>query len=171
MLRLLIKDITVEREQGTYQAQLHIRWHGGAYTHLSVDLPLPAAERLRYPPAIVERVRELAHDLHDKQIAARLNREGRGSAKGQRYNVSIVKWIRGRHRIPAAQLRAPDELTVQQLAQQMGVSIHVVYYWIDREIIDARKAHPGAPYAIKLDAVKTRELRSWVKQSRKIRKS
>lgn len=171
MLRLLIKDITVEREHRTYQAQLHIRWHGGACTNLTVDLPLPPAERVRYPQAIVERVRELALDLHDKQIAAQLNREGRRSAKGQRYNVSIVKWIRWRYHIPAAPMRAPDEITVQQLAQQMGVSIHVVYYWIDREIIQARKAHRGAPYAIKLDAAKARELRLWVKQSRKIRKS
>jgi len=171
MLRLLIKDITVERERGTYQAQLHIRWHGGACTHLIVDLPLPAAERLRYPQEIVEHIRELAHDLQDRQIAAQLNREGRHSAKGQRFTVSIVKWIRWRHHIPAAPLRAPDELTVQQLAQRLGVSIHVVYYWIDHAILDARKAHRGAPYAIKLDAAKVRELRSWVKQSRKLRKS
>jgi hypothetical protein len=94
MLRLLIKDITVEREHRTYQAQLHIRWHGGACTNLTVDLPLPPAERVRYPQAIVERVRELALDIYDKQIAAQLNREGRRSAKGQRYSVSIVKWIR-----------------------------------------------------------------------------
>ena len=53
----------------------------------------------------------------------------------------------------------------------MGVSIHVVYYWIDREIIQARKAHSGAPYALMLDAAKARELRLWVKQSRRIRKS
>jgi DNA invertase Pin-like site-specific DNA recombinase len=171
MLRLLINDITVEREHRTYQAQLHIRWHGGACTNLTVDLPLPPAERVRYPQAIVERVRELALDLHDKQVAAQLNREGRRSAKGQRYNVSIVKWIRWRYNIPAAPIRTPDELTVQQLAQQMGVSIHVVYYWIDREIIQARKAHRGAPYAIKLDAAKARELRLWVKKSVKIRKS
>ena len=171
MLRLLIKDITVEREHRTYQAQLHIRWHGGACTHLTVDLPLPPAERLRYPQATVERVRELARDLHDKQIAAQLNREGQRSAKGQRFNVSIVQWIRWKHHIPAAPLRAPDELTVQQLAQQMGVSIHVVYYWIDREMIEARKAHRGAPYAIKLDAAKARELRLWVKRSARIRKS
>jgi hypothetical protein len=47
----------------------------------------------------------------------------------------------------------------------------VVYYWIDREIIQARKAHRGAQYAIKLDAAKARELRLWVKQSSKIGKS
>lgn len=171
MLRLLIKDITVEREKGTYQAQLHIRWHGGACTSLTVDLPLPAAERVRYAQAVVDRVRELAHDLHDQQIAAQLNREGRRSAKGQRFNVSMVKWIRWCHHIPAAPLRTPDELTVRQLAKQMGVSTYVVYYWIDHEIIEARKTHRRGPYAITLDAVKAHELRSWVKQSRKIRKS
>jgi hypothetical protein len=102
MLRLLIKDITVERPPQSRQALLHTRWQGGSCFDLPVDLPLPIADRLRYPMTVVERVRELAHDLHDKQIAEQLNLEGRSSAKGQRYNVSIVRWIRWRHNIPAA---------------------------------------------------------------------
>lgn len=171
MLRLLIKDITVERPAQSRQALLHIRWQGGCCFDLPVDLPLPIADRLRYPAELVERVRELAHDLHDKQIAEKLNRERRTSATGQRYNVSIVRWIRWRYDIPAAPVRTPDELTVKQVADRLGVSIHVVYYWIDRGVIEARQRDRNTPYFIKLDAARVRELRLWVKQSRKIRKS
>ena len=42
MLRLLIKDITVEKRRAERKAVLHIRWQGGAVEDLSVDLPLPA---------------------------------------------------------------------------------------------------------------------------------
>jgi hypothetical protein len=134
-------------------------------------MPLPIAERLRYPAQVVERVRELAHDLHDKQIAEQLNLERRTSVKGQRYTVSIVRWIRWRYDIAAAPVRTPDELTVKQIAARLGVSIHVVYYWIDRGIIEARQRDRNTPYFIKLDAAKLRELRLWVKQSRRISKS
>ena len=118
-----------------------------------------------------ERVRELAHDLHDKKIAESLNHERRTSAKSQRYNVSIVRWIRWRYNIAAASVRTPDELTVKQVAARLGVSIHVVYYWIDRGIIEARQRDRNTPYFIKLDTAKLGELRLWVKQSRKIGKS
>jgi len=171
MLRLLIKDIAVERPAKSRQATLHIRWQGGACLDLAVDMPLPIAERLRYPAQVVERVRELAHDLHDKQIAEQLNLERRTSVKGQRYTVSIVRWIRWRYDIAAAPVRTPDELTVKQIAARLGVSIHVVYYWIDRGIIEARQRDRNTPYFIKLDAAKLRELRLWVKQSRRISKS
>jgi hypothetical protein len=45
MLRLLIKDITVEKQHGARHALLHIRWQGGACGDVRVDLPLPRAKR------------------------------------------------------------------------------------------------------------------------------
>jgi hypothetical protein len=171
MLRLLIKDITVERESGAHQALLHIRWQGDACTDLPVDLPLPVADRVRYPTEVIERVRELATDMHDKEIAEQLTREGRVSAKGQPYSVPIVAWIRWRYKIPAASMRSQGELTVKQVADRFGVSTHVVYYWIERGVLDARQPAQNAPYSITLSGAKSRELRQWVKKSRKIRKS
>ena len=51
------------------QLSVHIRWHGGASTDLSVQLPPKVANRLRYPSAIVDRVRELACSLLDAPVA------------------------------------------------------------------------------------------------------
>src|SRR5271157_4199585 len=64
MLRLLIKDITVEKPPHPKQLLAHIRWQGGACTSLSVQLPPNMADRLRYPAALVERVRELGPGLN-----------------------------------------------------------------------------------------------------------
>lgn len=171
MLRLLIKDITVEKAPGAHQALLHVRWQGGACTDIPVDLPLPVADRVRYPDEVIERVRELATDMHDKEIAIQLSKDGRVSAKGKPYSVPIVKWIRWRYKIPAAPVRSSDELTVKQVADRFGVSTHVVYYWIDRGVLEARQSARNLPYSITLDAAKSRELRKWVKESTKLRKS
>jgi len=59
MLRLLIKDITVDKPVNQKQLMVHIRWQGGASSDLIVQLPANIADRLRYPAAVVDRVREL----------------------------------------------------------------------------------------------------------------
>jgi hypothetical protein len=71
----------------------------------------------------VDRIRELAGSLPDGEIANQLNGEGRLSAKGQPYTVKIIQWIRCRYRIPPAELKMPEEFTVQQVASRFGTSV------------------------------------------------
>jgi DNA invertase Pin-like site-specific DNA recombinase len=111
ILRLLVKDITVEKT-APKQIILHLRWQGGACEDVSVELPRNIADRLRYPSPIVEKVRELAASLPDADIARRLNAEGLLSAKGERFTVAMIKWLRYKHHIPAPTLKRADELTV-----------------------------------------------------------
>ena len=56
MLRLLIKDIRVNKLIEQRQLSVHIRWQSGACTDLSVQLPPKAADRFRYPSAEVDRI-------------------------------------------------------------------------------------------------------------------
>ena len=94
MLRLLLKDITIERKRGQRTAVLHLRWQGGAVEDLHIVVPPPAPDKVRYPQQIVERVRALAISLQDPQIAAALNQEGLLGAKGGAFTTAIIKWIR-----------------------------------------------------------------------------
>ena len=161
MLRLLIKDITVERLADPKQLSVHIRWHGGASTDLSVPIRRKAPDRLRYPPAIVERVRELARNLPDARIAHQLNRENHASTNGKPYTGSAIRWMRLRQQIPAPALKTREELTVQQVAKQFGVTKSVVYDWIDKGMIKARRFN-WMPYWITLSAGDEEKLRDWV---------
>jgi DNA invertase Pin-like site-specific DNA recombinase len=169
MLRLLIKDITVEKSpQQPKQLSVHVRWQGGACTDLVVQLLPNFPDRIRYPPELVHRVQELAHSLPDWQIAARLNQEGQRSALGKSFTVSMIKWIRYRHQIPAMKLLRPEELTVQQVAERFAVSSSVVYYWIERGVIQARRINAGSPYWITLNETGEQKVRDWVRNSRRI---
>ena len=170
ILRLLIKDITVERFGERKTAILHVRWQGGACEDLEVTLPANIADRLRYPDDVVERVRELARDSSDEHIAAALNEEGRRSAKGRAFNASMVSWIRHKHRIPAPEFQRPGELSVRQVADELGVSRGVVYYWIDRGVLRARRRNNGSPYWITLDDDTNEAMRTWVRDSSRIRR-
>jgi DNA invertase Pin-like site-specific DNA recombinase len=169
MLRLLIKDITVEKISGREQVILHIRWQGGACEDLPVELPPSMADQVRYSQDLIEKIRELARKLPDEQIATQLNREGHVSAKGKSFTVSMVRWVRYRYQIPSPQLKRPEELTVQQVATKFSVRTSVVYYWIERGVIVARRRNRGTPYWITLDATKEHELSEWVRKSSRIR--
>lgn len=167
MLRLLLKDITVDKGPATKQVTLHVRWQGGACEDILVSVPPNAPDRVRYPQALVDQVRHMAQTLTDDQIAAHFNQEGRRSAKGQAFSVSIIRWIRNRHRIPGPGKR-PHELTVAELAQKLGISQHVVYYWLERGILSGRRLHQGAPYWITLDPAKESQLLEWIRRSSRI---
>jgi DNA invertase Pin-like site-specific DNA recombinase len=168
MLRLLIKDITVEKLLHPKQLLVHIRWQGGACSDICVQLPPNIADRVRYPAAVVDRVRHLAQNLPDREIADRLNQEGHISAVGKPFTGSMVQWIRYRYQIPKARLIRPEELTVQQVAERFGVSPNVVYYWIDRGVIEARRLNAGSPYWITLNGTDEHKLRDWVRNSCRI---
>ena len=158
MLRLLIKDITVEKNTEPKQALLHVRWKGGACETLLVDLPLKIQDRLRYPEVLVDRIRSLARSYSDDETAATLNKEGRCSAKGSGFNVSMIRWIRYRHRILAPTFERPEEQSVKQIADKLGVKPSVVYYWIERGVLPARRKNRGSPYWVVLQSEKEQEL-------------
>ena len=168
MLRLLIKDITVEKPQPK-QLLVHIRWQGGASTSHSVPLPPSIADRMRYPAPLVDRVRNLAQSLPDAQIVDRLNQEGLVSALGKPFTTSMIRWIRYRYKIPTAKLMSSQESTVQQVAERFRVSINVVYYWIEQGLLQARQLNPGMPYWITVTEADEQKLQDWVRNSHRIR--
>lgn len=168
MLRLLIKDITVEKRRLERKAVLHIRWQGGALEDLTIEIPKPAPDKVRYPAPIAERIRSLAVSMIDSQIAATLNQEGLLSAKGKPFTTDMIKWIRYRHSIAAPCLKRSDEITVAEVTRRLGVSLGMVYYWIDRGHLPARRLGDGYPYWISLTPEKEEQLRRWVANSKHI---
>jgi DNA invertase Pin-like site-specific DNA recombinase len=164
LLRLLVRDITVETTPNPKRLRLHLRWQGGALESLEVELPPNRADAIRYPDAFVARVRRLAKTLDDDAIIAQLDSEGLLSATGKRFTVSMVRWLRYRHRIPAP--AAPEAtLSVRQVRERYSVSLWVVHYWIQHGHVDARQRRPGMPYAITITDEVDAKLRAWVTTS------
>jgi len=165
MLRLLIRDITVEKPTDAKQLVLHVRWQGGACTDTVVELPAPIADRLRYPPQIIDQVRDLARQLSDLQIVEALNQQGVRSSRGRLFTLAMIKWIRYRYCVPSNCLMHPDELTVKQLADRLEVSIHYVHYWIKQGVIPARQLDGRGPWWIRLNDEQEQHLRDHVRTS------
>ena len=171
LLRLLIKDITVEMLDEPRQFLLHIRWQGGACEDVCVDRLQPMADRLRYTGEIVQQVRRLATEQTDAEIAATLNMDGHCSATGKTFTKSMVAWIRYKHGMPLPELKHPDELTVTEVANKFDVSPGVVYYWIKHRILPARRRNQGSPLWVTLNPETEHRLRQWANLSIRIQKS
>ena len=167
MLRLLLDNITVERGPDR-NVSLHVCWLGGAREDLDIVLPPKIQDQVRYPSQRVEEVRRLAKDHTDVQIAERFNARGELSSKGKAFTVAIIRWIRHKHHIPAPELKLPHELTVNEVAQKFQVSRGVVYYWINRNVLPARRLGDGHPYWITLTEANKKELQLWVQTSKRI---
>jgi hypothetical protein len=165
ILRLLIKDITIQKLSDPKQVVLHLRWQGGACEDLQVHLPPNISDRLRYPAEMVERIRGLARTLSADQIARQLNEEGFRTPTGTLFTASKIRWIRYRYEIPGAQLQPPGAITVKEAAERLGVSRGVVYYWIERGVIEARRINPSSPYWLTIDDSKEKELGEWIANS------
>ena len=168
ILRLLIKDITIEKFTDSKQFMLHVRWQGGACEDIPVDIPPKYYEQIRYRNEIIEKVRALAKDHTNDQIASAFNHEGIKSAKGKSFTVSMIQWIKYKHHIAGPNLKRPEELTVRQVAKKFDVSTQVVYYWIGRKILKARRLNHGSPYWIIIDSKKEKELVDRIHNSTRI---
>ena len=90
--------------------------------------------------------------------------------KDKRFTRSMIRWIRYKQGIPVPILKQPDEMTVNQVMAKFSVSRWVVYYWIERKVISARRLNNGSPYWITIDPQKAHALSTLIKNSTKIQK-
>ena len=104
MLRLLIRDITVVKGPEPKRLRLHIRWQGGTTETVELHLAPNRAKAVRYHDAFVARIRALAVMHDDDEIVALLNRDGLTSSTGKPFTISMIRWIRHKHRIPGPSL-------------------------------------------------------------------
>src|SRR5207244_7294410 len=91
LLRLLVKDVTLTKEATTIRVAL--RWQTGACLTVEVPRPPRSCEARRTAAAVVARVRALAADHTDRQIAEQLNAEGWRSGRGGSFTTNKVQWI------------------------------------------------------------------------------
>lgn len=166
ILRLLIKDITVEKLSNESKALLHIRWQTNVTEDLEVQLPKKPCDRWRHSENIIEKVRKLATTMTDVQIVNKLNEEGLITNKGNKFTIDSIKWIRYKHKIPCIALQKPEELSINQVAEKFNVSHYVIRYWIEHKLINARRI--GQKFWISMDLEQESELQKITSNSTKI---
>jgi len=178
LLGFLIKDVCLARSETTIEVS--IRWQTEACTVLSLPRPKRSCDARRTDPAVVARVRALAAEHTDRQIAALLDQEGFRSGTRASFTADKVQWIRYVHSIPSgcpagpavcpAGSRGDGRCTAQVAAQQLNVTVSTIAAWCQSGRLDGLQAVPHGPWWIKLTpetiaALRKPRRRRWSRRS------
>ena len=160
LLHTLLEEVNVKVERAKSKANLILRWRGGAISELEVALRVYKTPPIRTDDDTIELVRRLAVHYPDAMIAGILNRQGRRTARGDRFTANKVGNLRRYWKIPRFDPKSvPTEgelVTVQKAAQMLGVAPSTVHRWLADGFIAGEQITPGAPWRIRM----TEELRA-----------
>ncbi|MBI1220822.1 MAG: recombinase family protein [Rhodobacteraceae bacterium] len=174
IVRLLLERVIIKLVGDTEQVDLTCHWHGGNRTTHSIVRPVARITALSSYPALVARMAELYQAGHNTgQIADILNAEGhRPPKRRDTYTAEMV-----RHRLVAAGIaerkprkpkmtatiaREPDEWTIRELAEHIGMPQPTLYYWVQTGRLRHRPIEMGGRIVklVRADAATIADLRA-----------
>jgi len=126
LLRALLEEVIIKVERDKAAAHLTLRWKGGALNEIDLALPRSRPATIRTDEDTIALVRRLAGHYPDAVIAGILNRQGRTTAYGHRFEASRVGNLRRHWDIPCFEPKAEQAggelLTISKAAVVLGVA-------------------------------------------------
>jgi len=161
LLGTLIEEVIVKVERDKSAAHLTLRWRGGVLTEINLDLPRSRPATVRTDEDTVALVRRLAMHYPDTVIAGILNRQGRRTARGHRFEGNRVASLRTNWKIPCfvpkVDAAKGDLVTIKGAAKALGVAPSTIHRLLNDGVIAGEQVTPGAPWQIRLtDELKAR---------------
>ena len=154
LLRTLLAEVIVKVERDKAAARLTLRWKGGALAEIDLALPRSRPATIRTDEDTIALVRRLAALYPDAVIAGILNRQGRTTVYGHRFEAGRVGSLRRHWDIPCFEPSAVDAegelLTIKTAAPVLGVAPSTLHRLLNAGIIPGEQLTPGAPWRIRL---------------------
>jgi excisionase family DNA binding protein len=170
IVRLLLERVLVEVVHDTEQVRVVCHWHGGSRTLHPLMRPVARLTALSTYASLVARAAELRGDGHNfAEIAETLNREGwRPAKRRDTFNAPMVHHllikagaIEPKYRRRKSQIaRQPDEWTIRELAEQIGVPEPTLYTWVQKGRLRCRIVKAGRTKLVYADAAAIAELKA-----------
>ena len=157
LLNLLLEEVNIRLEKSDTQSTAHliVRWRGGAVSELNVDLRVCRQPAIRTDEQTLDLLRRLACHYDDAIIAGILNRQGRRTARGQRFTANHVGNLRRYRKIAryehSATNQEGDSVTIQKAAEMLGLAPSTMHRWLMDGFIAGEQLTPGAPWRIRVN--------------------
>ena len=100
-------------------------------------------EVVRTPSKATEFILQRGPMLTNQELVAELNAAGFQTGTGRCFDVAAIQWVRHAYHIPPPPPLQAGELSVDDVAAQLGISVGVVYYWIEHDQLAARRTANG----------------------------
>jgi excisionase family DNA binding protein len=157
IVRLLLERVLLTVVDASEQVRLECHWHGGSKTIHTLIRPVARVTVLSTYAALLVR----AVDLHRAgngcaDIAAILNQEAwRPPKRRDTFNAPMVRRLLttagiiepGACRPRTIPERQPDEWTIRELAEELGVPQSTLYHWVQNGRLPSRSVKAGGGYA------------------------
>jgi DNA invertase Pin-like site-specific DNA recombinase len=154
IVRLLLERVLITVLDACEQVRLECHWHGASKTTHTLIRPVARMKALSTYPALLAR----AVDLHQvgngcADIAAILNHEAwRPPKRRDTFTADMVRRLLisagviepGLRRPRTISERQPDEWTIRELAEQLGVPQPTLYNWVRNGRLPNRSVKAGA---------------------------
>jgi DNA invertase Pin-like site-specific DNA recombinase len=154
LLRALLEEVIVKIERDKATARLTLRWKGGALAEIDLALPRSRPATIRTDEDTIALVRRLAALYPDAVIAGILNRQGRTTAYGHRFEAGRVGNLRRHWDIPCFEPSAAhaegELLTIKKAAAALAIAPSTLHRLLNTGIIPGEQLTPGAPWRIRL---------------------
>ena len=171
MVRLLIEDVTLTKGG---EIGVGVRFRGGATRGLKLPLARPAWQLRQTSNKVVAEIDALLDDHTEGQIADILNARGHVSGEGKAFHTMMVQRLRRDYGLKTRyeRLRETGLLTLDEMAQLLGISTHRVKVRRDRGLLRAHAyndkneclyEHPGDDPPVKQQGRKLSERRRFCK--------
>jgi hypothetical protein len=148
--RLLLERVLVEVVGATERVRVECHWHGGSHTGHELTRPVARLDTLSTYAALTARAAELrGQGLECAEIADILNEEGwRPAKRRDTFNAPMVhhpliksgaQSVKYRRR-PSKIERRPNEWTIRELAEEIGMPQPTLYTWVQKGRLPCRNA-------------------------------
>jgi hypothetical protein len=141
----------------TEKVRVECHWHGGSRTTHELTRPVARLATLSTYTALTARAADLRREgLDCRQIADILNEEGwRPAKRRDTFNAAMVhhlliksgaETVKYRRR-PSRIERRPNEWTIRELAEEIGMPQPTLYTWVQKGRLPCRSAGAGSKRA------------------------
>jgi excisionase family DNA binding protein len=152
ILRTVLEEILIGDDESRSHHQLVLHWKGGVHTELSVARIASGKKHCDTSKTALELIQELSKVCSDQTIAATLNRLGFKTGAGKTWRVHSVHNARHIHQLTNYR-KQNAWVTVEQAAQQLGVSHTVIRRLIRKQILPATQVVETTPWIIARDSL------------------
>lgn len=149
IIRTVIEEIIVDLDDETQMLTLTIHWKGGCHTQFRMPKPASGSGQ-KTALEDVEIIRKMGERYGDDEIARVLNKLGRTTGKGNRWNEHRVRSVRTRYEIAGHRRKPanPNLLTLGEAAAYCEVSQTTIKRLVEAGILVKEQIVSWAPWEI-----------------------